>query len=98
MTTLTLKDLKQEFRLHSSGDAWGDAMAFAFPLCETLYERNAHDIPGLMQFSPGAGGVSDDPDDMIRQSLKEYDTATLEQFGLILNRLLDILRTQGRDH
>ena len=95
---LTLEALKHEYKLNGSGDAWGDAMTFAFALCETLYERDEHDIPELMRFSPGIFGVSDDLEDSIRQDLKRYDTETLESFGRILSRLIDILRASGRSY
>lgn len=94
----TLQNIKELYRQHSSGDAWGDAMSFAFPLCEILYLRDEHDIPELMRFRPGAGGIELNEECSITEDLKEFDTETLEEFGRILNRLLDILKKQGRDY
>jgi len=93
-----LEQLKAEYRLHNSGDAWGDAMAFAFPLCEILYSRDEHDVPELMSFKPGAFGVQLDEEDTVTMMLNEFDTVTLEAFGRMLNRLLNILKAQGRDY
>jgi hypothetical protein len=96
--TLTLDTLKAEYRLLGSNDPWGDAMAFAFPLCEVLYSRDEHDIPEIMGFRPGAGGIELDSEDYLVQVLQDYDTDILEDFGRLLNRLINILKAQGKDY
>lgn len=91
-------ELKSLYRQHSSGDAWGDAMSFAFPLCEILYSRDEHDVPELMKFRPSMGGVELNDECLITEDLKEYSTDELEAFGRMLNRLLDILKKKGMDY
>jgi len=93
-----LKELKRIFKSNSSGDAWGDSMAFAFPLCEVLYLRDAHDIPELMKYRPSPMGVRLDDECFITQEIKDIDTETLEDFGRLLNRVIDILKKQKRDY
>lgn len=86
------------FRIHSSGDAWDDAMNACFVLCEILYLRDEYDVPEMMSFRPGAGGVQLNDECIMTQELNEFDTVTLEVFGKKLNRLINILKAQGRDY
>jgi hypothetical protein len=92
------KELSQLYKLNSSGDSWGDAMSTAFALCDILYLREEHDIPELMGFKPGAGGVHLNEDCYLTQELKRYKTRDLELFGTKINRLINILKKQGRDY
>lgn len=94
----TLNDIKSLYRENKSCDAWGDAISFAFILCDVLYSRDEHDIPELMHYYPSIMGVELDEDCYITQELLKYETDTLEEFGRILNRLIDILKKQGRDY
>lgn len=98
MTSRKQNQLKEIYKIHSSGDAWGDAMATGFALCEILYIRGEHEIPELMQFRPGAGGVHLNEDCPLTQAFNWFETDELELFGKKINRLINILKKQGRDY
>ncbi|NBW22342.1 MAG: hypothetical protein EBR82_81770 [Caulobacteraceae bacterium] len=94
----TQKQLSQLYKEHSNGDSWGNAMAMAFALCEVLYLRDENEIPELMRFKPGIGGVVIDEDNILAQTLQDFETSDLEIFGRKINRLLEILKKQGKDY
>lgn len=93
-----LNEIKNVYRQHSSGDAWGDAMSAGFALCEILYLRDEHDIPELMQFRPSPMGVMLNEECPLTAELNHFETKDLEAFGVILNRLIDILKACGKDY
>ena len=94
----TQKQLSQIYKENSSGDSWGDAMAMGFALCEVLYLRDEFDVPDLMKFRPGILGVVIEDENTLAQSLQDFETSDLETFGRKINRLIDILKKQGKDY
>jgi hypothetical protein len=98
MKKLNSKQILQELKATNDGDNWGWAMSVAFPLCEILYLRDEHDIPELMRFRPGMGGVNLEEDCHVTEILKDQETCDLEQIGRVLNRYMEILKQKGEDY
>ena len=96
--TLTLDDLKREYRLAGdSGDPWGTCMGVWFDIAEWLYCAG-EDVPDHWHFQPGAGMSEPEPDSYWTELFREVDPDTLREFGNLLQRLSHILRAQGRDY
>jgi hypothetical protein len=92
--------LSDIYRMHRSGDAWGDCMAFHFAICDELTWRGAC-VPDRWRYRRGAAAVSspqDAEDAGLREDLEPFDAPELVAFGDKLARLADILRAQGRNY
>lgn len=101
---MTLSELKNEYRIVAdSDDPWGSAMGVMFDLCAELWNRG-EPSPVLWKtnYSPGAAGAGfrdpRNPESYWFEMFAECDAATLEKFGLILNRYLTNLSRLGMDY
>lgn len=90
------------YRMHRSGDSWGDCMAFWFAICEELTWRDAP-VPAAWQYRPGALGVSS-PEDAsqedagLRADFADIPAAALREFGDALARLSAMLHARGKSY
>lgn len=94
---MTLDDLKTEFRIDLDSDSWGHCMGCLFDLCGELWHRG-DDIPAEWRYSPGMASDPREPDSYWFEVFQEVDSVVLVEFGRILNRYSDKLRTAGRSY
>lgn len=96
MNTITLKDLKEEFKFSGdSGDPWGSCLSVHFQLADYLHFKRSASVPQHWEYSPGLGS---DIDPEWENFFESTPLEQLIQFGNILERYANILRTQGKDY
>lgn len=93
----TLNELKAEYKLAGSGDAWGDCMGAWFAISTELAIRG-DDVPSEWGYSAGAFGPHHEEGDYWAEVIADVDSAVLLEFGGLLYRLSGILKAAGRDY
>lgn len=93
---MTTNDLLNAFKLARSGDDWGDCMSAFFSVASELHNRGDA-MPDAWKFRPGACNPQE-VDEFWQVEFARASSATLVEFGDILNRLSRILRAQGKDY
>ena len=85
-------EIRSEFRLgYDSYDKWGSVLMAFFNVAETL-DAWGEDVPAEWEFSPGLG----EPE--AAEWLDGFDADTLVDFGNVLNRWSNLLRSRGDDY
>jgi len=89
-------ELIEEFKLATDWryDPWGSAMAVLFDLAEYLYMQDT--VPEAWGFRPGAGEIV--PEGYWLPIFNASDPAMLIEFGNVLNRYTDKLRSAGKNY
>lgn len=96
---LTYDDLKSEFRIASSGDAWGDVLHWWFAVAEEIhFNRPRLLVPRDWQFQPSPMGMSSDPDDYATGAVALATDDALQRFGALLNRVAGALKRAGKGY
>lgn len=94
----TYSELKDAFRAEADPtDWWGSAIDWLFDVCSYLYERGYLNVPGHVQYHPGAFGPEPLPED--REAL--FDSANIgdvERLGFLLAALEQRERDAGNSY
>ena len=90
----THAELKQEYKLASSGDSFGDCMGWLFPIAIELDVRGDI-VPDSWRYRAGALGSHHEPDCYVAEVLQDYDSETLTKFGNVLSRYQSKLHAAG---
>lgn len=98
MNTMTIKDLKIEFRITNCGDAWGTTLSWLFAIAEELYFNRDTEVPDSWNFQPSPFGITTDDDSYELNVVRECDDALLIKFGNILSRYANFLKRANKDY
>lgn len=91
------KSLRFEYRITSSGDSWGQCLAWKFALADYLTHRGIA-VPNEWQFRQSPSGPDKDAYEWKELSRRNDAGSTLRRFAGVLHRLQSILEAQGKDY
>lgn len=91
------KLLIADFRMYASSDPWGECMGAFFAVAAEMYMRDL-EIPEVWRYGPGAMSDPRDPDEIWFEALKATDDESLAQFGAVLSRYSDLLKSAEMDY
>lgn len=86
------KQLIADFRSYVTGDPWAECMEAFFAVAGEMRMRDL-EIPEVWHYGPGAMSDPRDPDGIWFEMLTAVDDETLTQFGAVLSRYSDLLRS-----
>ncbi len=91
-------DIRAEYREgHDTHDTWASVMSAFFDIAGALYARDVH-LPAEWGYSPGIGEITETEDEGDPLWTVRYSADTLTDFGRVLARYSDMLKSRGDDY